>query len=70
MIQKRQSFHGTADSAVQFLLREQINHPELWAKFVQQFRDKIDGTDRGWRGEYWGKTIRGAILIYEYTRDE
>ena len=70
MIQKKQTYHGAADSAVRFLRREQIDHPEMWAKFVQQFRDKLDGTDRGWRGEYWGKTIRGAILIYEYTRDE
>ena len=61
---------GVANDTVGFFMREQIADPVLWRRFVQQFRDQIDGNDRGWRGEYWGKTIRGAILIYEYTKDE
>jgi hypothetical protein len=61
---------GTANATVDFLLREQLNDPSLWKKFVQQYRDKLDGTDRGWRGEYWGKAMRGACLVYEYTKDE
>jgi DUF1680 family protein len=69
-INKEQRYSGVADSAVRFLLREQINDSTMWKRFVNQFRDQIDGTNRGWRGEYWGKTIRGAILIYEYTKDE
>lgn len=50
-------YEGSADGAVRFLLKEQIGDPVLWKCFVQQFRDQIDGTDRDWRGEYWGKTI-------------
>ena len=63
-------YEGVADWAVRFLMKEQIKDPVLWKRFVQQFRDQIDGSDRGWRGEYWGKTIRGAVMLYEYTRDE
>ena len=59
------SYSGRANWAVNFLLSEQMKDRALWAKFVQQFRDQIDHTDRGWRGEFWGKTMRGAALIYE-----
>ena len=67
---EQKKFEGAADGVVRWLMKEQIKDPVLWKRFVQQFRDQIDGTDRGWRGEYWGKTIRGAIMIYEYTKDE
>ena len=67
---KQKKFSGAADGAVRWLMKEQIKDTVLWKRFVQQFRDKIDGSDRGWRGEYWGKTMRGAVMIYEYTKDE
>ncbi len=70
MTRTQMKWSGTANATVDFLLREQIKNPSLWKKFVNQYREQIDGSDRGWRGEYWGKAIRGAILIYEYTRDE
>ena len=65
-----QKYAGLADKTVKFLEREQLYDNALWAKFVQQFRDQLDGTNEGWRGEYWGKMIRGACLVYEYSRDE
>jgi len=43
-------------------------NPELWFRFVQQFRSHTD-TDNGWRGEYWGKMMRGACFVYSYTRN-
>lgn len=43
--------------------------PVLWATFVNQFRFHTD-TKREWRGEYWGKTMRGACMTYEYTKNE
>lgn len=70
MKKQEMKWYGTANDTVNFLMREQMKDPVLWKRFVQQFRDQIDGNDRGWRGEYWGKTIRGAILIYKYTADE
>ena len=65
-----QKYAGLADKTVKFLEKEQLYDKALWAKFVQQFRDQLDGTNEGWRGEYWGKMIRGACLVYEYSRDE
>ncbi len=65
-----QKYDGLADTTVKFLEKEQLYDKKLWAKFVQQFRDQLDGTNEGWRGEYWGKMMRGACLVYEYTKDE
>ena len=61
-------FHGLADQAAQFLQREQLMDITFWAKFVDLFRSQPDGL-KGWRGEYWGKMMRGAALVYEYTQD-
>lgn len=41
---------------------------DLWARFVQQFREDAD-YDAGWRGEYWGKMMRGACFVYSYTQN-
>ena len=43
--------------------------PVLWATFVNQFRYHTD-TRRQWRGEYWGKTMRGACMTYAYTKNQ
>ena len=61
---------GLADGAARFLQKEQLAHPEQWAKFVDAFRFPMDETNHGWRGEYWGKMMRGGALIYAYTQDE
>lgn len=43
----------------------------LWAVFVHQFRiGDVDDRDEGWRGEYWGKMMRGACFTYAYTQNE
>ena len=63
-------FCGSADSTARFFTREALLDEALWKKFVQAFRDKTDGTNLGWRCEYWGKMMRGAAMIYEYSRDE
>ncbi len=62
-------FQGVAHQAAQFLQREQLTDPVLWAKFVDLYRSQPDGENQGWRGEYWGKMMRGAVLVYEYTED-
>ena len=41
----------------------------LWATFVDQFRTHPDGSG-SWRGEYWGKMMRGAVLTYRSTGDQ
>ena len=65
-----QKYEGLADKAARFLENAQLLDSALWAKFVQQFRDQLDGTNEGWRGEFWGKMMRGACLVFEYTKNE
>ncbi len=64
------NFKGIADSAAKFLEAEHLCNADLWKKFVDVFRTRPDGANRGWKGEYWGKMMRGAALVYKYTRDE
>lgn len=64
------SLHGTADETVRFLTEKSLYDVALWKKFVQVFRDQEDGYNLGWRGEYWGKMMRGAAMVYQYSKDE
>jgi DUF1680 family protein len=41
----------------------------MWKRFVTQFSFNSDDKDIGWRGEYWGKMMRGAVWIYSCTKD-
>jgi len=59
---------GLADRAADFLQKEQLTDTALWARFVDVFRSQPDER-KGWKGEYWGKMMRGAALVYEYTED-
>ena len=61
---------GLVNYAARFFQEEQLKDRVLWKKFVDQFRSQPDSATNGWRGEYWGKMIRGGALVYEYTRDE
>ena len=61
---------GLADKAAKWLQKEQLMDSAQWAKFVEIYRDQPDADNQGWRGEYWGKMMRGGALIYAYTRDE
>ena len=62
-------FEGLSHDASMFLQREHLMNAVQWAKFVDIYRSQPDGENQGWRGEYWGKMMRGACLVYEYTRD-
>lgn len=63
------SYSGFMDKAMRYIEEFQLLKPELWWRFVQQFREDADGTDAGWRGEYWGKMMRGACFVYSYTKN-
>ena len=52
-----------------FIMRAQLKDGSLWSRFVSAFKTKEDSADRGWRGEYWGKMMRGACLAYRCTAD-
>lgn len=63
------SYSGFVDAAFKYIEEFQLISPEHWQRFVYQFKSDADG-DRGWRGEYWGKMMRGACLVYAYTRNQ
>lgn len=63
-------YNGFTDKVFEFVENFQLLRPDLWKRFVGQFRKDADGGDAGWRGEYWGKMMRGACFVYSYTKNE
>ena len=59
-----------------FIKRTQLYNVWLWKKFAEQFRTygvddyRWHNSKNGWRGEYWGKMMRGAALVCAYSGDE
>ena len=61
---------GLGDFSARFFLENQLKDRALWQKFVEVFRIQPDSEKNGWRGEFWGKMMRGASLTYAYLKDE
>lgn len=61
-------FHGIMEQAVRFVEDFQLLRTDLWTRFVQQFKEDAD-YEAGWRGEYWGKMMRGACFVYDYSKN-
>ena len=62
---------GYLNDAIEYVEKIQLMDSDLWALFVNQFRQgNVDDHDKGWRGEYWGKMMRGACFCYQCTGDE
>ncbi|MCQ2463032.1 MAG: glycoside hydrolase family 127 protein [Clostridia bacterium] len=55
---------------IEIITNRQLLDTELWEKCVNVFSSGIDNADAGWRGEFWGKMMRGACLIYSVNRSE
>ena len=55
---------------MRFIAEHQSKNTTLWRTFVEQYKNPVDATDAGWRGEFWGKMMRGATWVYKYTNDE
>ena len=62
-------YRGYLDDTVRLIEEIQLSDRPLWSRFVQVFADRPDGENRGWRGEYWGKMMRGAASVCAYTKD-
>ncbi len=62
-------YNGFLDKTFSFVLENQLLNDELWARFVSQYKIHSD-TDEGWRGEFWGKMMRGACFVYSYSKNE
>ncbi len=66
----RGDYTGQADYLARFIEKVQLKDRALWKIFVHQFAATYpDGGDNAWRGEYWGKQMRGGCMTYQYTRD-
>ena len=63
------SYRGFIEDAFLFVEEFQSLRPDLWARFVEQFREDDADYEAGWRGEYWGKMMRGACFVYSCTRN-
>ncbi len=61
-------YTGILDQTFRYIEDFQLTDETLWARFVDQFKLHTD-TEFGWRGEYWGKMMRGACLVYSYTQN-
>ena len=63
-------YTGVYNDATRFVENHQVKNTTLWKLFVKQYRIQPDAETGGWRGEYWGKMMRGACWIYKYTMDK
>jgi len=70
IVVKNSSFRGISESVALFLAENHLKNRETLRHFVDVFRKHPDGENEGWRGEYWGKVMRGAVLVYSQLRDE
>ena len=61
---------GIFSEYLDIIMKRQLLDRTLWKKCVDVFSSGIDNPDAGWRGEYWGKMMRGACLVYQVTRSE
>jgi len=61
-------YNGFFDKTVKFIEESQLLRTDLWKRFVQQFKEDAD-YEGGWRGEYWGKMMRGACFVYSYSKN-
>ena len=63
------AYNGFMDESFKFIEEFQHIRPDLWKRFVEQFREEDADYESGWRGEYWGKMMRGACFVYSYTKN-
>ncbi len=61
---------GKPDETVRFVTKNQLLRSDDWNQFIKAYLNNLDTEDEGWRGEYWGKMMRGACLTYMYSKDE
>lgn len=61
---------GLPDYYARWTIRKQLLDRAAWRHFVEVYRTAADVADQGWRGEYWGKMMRGACLMQAYSGDD
>ena len=66
----KKNFCGVANDTAVLPQEKFLCDVPLWRLFVEVFRTKADSKNRGWRCEFFGKTMRGAALVCAYTENE
>ena len=61
--------YGHSRDLTEYVTKKQLTDEELWELFVNQYRLHSDKNGE-WKGEFWGKTMRGASLTYVSDKDE
>ncbi len=69
-IKRDAKYTGWLDRSLNLITDMQLRDADMWRLFVEQFRGNPDDSDAGWRGEFWGKMMRGACFVYSYSKDE
>jgi len=69
-VDNKKEFCGTLNKNLKFIEDFQLKDTNAWKNFVLQFKSDSDDVDAGWRGEFWGKMMRGACFVYEYSKDK
>lgn len=69
-INSTKRFNGWLDRSLNLITDMQLRDVDMWRLFVEQFRGNPDDHDAGWRGEFWGKMMRGACFVYSYSKDK
>ena len=60
---------GVSADYLNFVIEDQLLDTTMWGKMVEPFLTKED-SDGFWRGEFFGKEMRGASLAYRLTKNE
>lgn len=64
------SVKGYAGNAIDLIIKKQYYDKSLWKVTAEQFKILSDAETCDWRGEYWGKLMRGACMTYRVTNDK
>lgn len=63
-----QAYTNNTDEIIRLVQDRQLKDRSLWQLAAKQFKGTPDDVDLGWRGEYWGKLMRGACQTWKYTK--
>lgn len=66
----KSDYSGFVREYIDFIKEFDLKDPLIWQRFVEQYRRRLDTDDCGWRGEYWGKMMRGGSFLYRCTGDD
>lgn len=64
------SLNGQPDRIARLIQDRQLKDRRIWSLFVKQFRKAPDDENKSWKGEYWGKLMRGGCITWQYTHDK